>query len=138
MKNKIKFALCYERWRIANQSQLGKNPFNYKVENRPDNFEIIQCHEYEQKPIEIDNDVEFRDNVPDAKKPLTTKITKVDATDGNKENITPSLPPPVTYAYAPMICSIPEFDQKCSLPKVTKKKKKKKKSWLPESKRKNC
>ena len=53
LKNKIKFALCYDRW-MANkkQEQLGKNPFNFKV---PDNFEIIQRNDYEQTPIKIDN-----------------------------------------------------------------------------------
>ena len=83
-KNKMKFALCYDRW-MANkkQEQLGKNPFNFKV---PDDFEIIQRHDYEQTPIKIDNDGVFRADVPDTRKPLQTAIKKVVAVY-NKEFI---------------------------------------------------
>ena len=31
MKNKIKFALCYEQWRSV---QIGKNPFNFTIEDQ--------------------------------------------------------------------------------------------------------
>ena len=101
--------------------QLGKDPFNFNV---PDNVEIVQRHEYEQKPIKIDDDIEFRRDVVDTK----AKKQKTDSTDGNcsneenKENIMPCLPPsPLTYKYAPTKCSIPEFDKKYFLPKFTKK-----------------
>ena len=119
MKNRIKFALCHERWRAVQQLQeIAKNPLNLSVENRPDNFQVVERHEYEQKPIEIDNDVEFRADVPDIrKKPSGGK--KPDAIDG-KENVPPPPPPPITYRYAPTMCSIPDFDQKYSLPKITK------------------
>ena len=117
MENRIKFALCYERWRST--QQLSKNLFNFKAEKEPDNFEV-ERHNFEQKPIVIDDDVELKADVPDTKKPLATKISKVDATDG-KENVPTPPPPPITYAYAPTMCTIPEFDQKYSLPKITKK-----------------
>ena len=65
LKNKIKFAISYERWREnQKQEQLGKNPFNFNV---PDNFQVIQRHEYEQKPIKIDDDIEFKADVADTK-----------------------------------------------------------------------
>ena len=63
MQNRIKLALCYERWRQTRQ--VAKKPFNFQVENRPENYERFQ---FEQKPIKIDDDVEFRADVPDIKK----------------------------------------------------------------------
>ena len=39
--------------RNQKNEQTGKNPFNFNV---PDNFEIIRRHDYEQKPIQINND----------------------------------------------------------------------------------
>ena len=115
MKNRIKFALCSQRWRA--KQQLAKNPFNFDVGNRPDLLQVVERHEYEQKPIVIDDDIKFKADAPDTK-----KKQQVDATDGsNKENIPPPPSPPATYAYAPTMCSIPEFDQKYSLPKVAKK-----------------
>ena len=120
MKNRIKFALCYERWRaVQQQQQIAKNPFNFNVENRPDNFQVVERHEYEHKPIEIDNDVEFRADVPDTRK-KTPAEKKPDAVDG-KENVPPPPPLPITYTYAPTMCSMPDFDQKYSLSKITKK-----------------
>ena len=119
MKNRIKFALCHERWTaVQQQQQIAKNPLNFSVENRPDNFQVVERHEYEQKPIEIDNDIEFRADVPDIRKKLSAG-KKPDAIDG-KENVPPPPPPPITYRYAPTMCSIPDFDQKYSLPKITK------------------
>ena len=107
MKNRIKFALCYERWR-STQQQLGKNPFNFNVENKPDNFTVeskVERHEFEQKLIVIDVDVEFRADVPGTKKKCCTA--------------------PSTAACDLCLCShygrIVEFDQKYSLPKVIKK-----------------
>ena len=107
LKNKIKFALAYERWREGKKmEQLGKNPFNFNV---PDNFEIVQRHDYEQKPIKVDDDIEFGRDVVDTK----AKKQKTDSTDGNcsneenKENIMPCPPPsPLTYKYAPTMCRI--------------------------------
>ena len=77
---------------------------------------MVERHEYEQKPIIIDDDIKFKADAPDTKK------KQQDATDGgNRENISPPPPRPATYAYARTMCSIPEFDQKYSLPKVAKK-----------------
>ena len=130
LKSKITFALCYDRW-MGNkkQQELGKNPFNFKV---PDNFEVVQRQEYEQKPVKIDNDDVFKADIPDIKRPLQTLIKKVDATDGaaeNKENIPPAEVFPsaypaestVTYKYAPTMVGFEDFDKKYFLPKQAKK-----------------
>ena len=115
MKSRIKFALCSQRWRA--KQQLAKNPFNFDVGNRPDPLQVVERHEYEQKPIIIDDDIKFKADAPDTK-----KKQQVDAMDGgNRESIPLPPPPPSTYAYASTMCSIPEFDQKYSLPKVDKK-----------------
>ena len=63
-------------------------------------FEVIQRHQYEQKPIKIDNDDIFRADIPDTRQPSRTTIKNVDATDGsNKENIPP--PPQNITTYPP-------------------------------------
>ena len=131
MKNRIKFALCSQRWRA--KQQLAKNPFNFDVGNRPNPLQVMERHEYEQKPIVIDDDIKFKTDAPDTK-----KKQQVDARDGgNKENIPPPPPPPATYAHVPTMCSIPEFDQKYSFPKVAKKPKtSKKKLAVREQKKK--
>ena len=95
MKNKIKFALCYEQYRSA---QIGKNPFNFTVEDQ------VKRHAFEQKPIIIDDIKEDMKTIPDK-----TKIF-----------LAPP-PQPSSYAYAPTMVNVTEFDQKYSLPKVAKK-----------------
>ena len=89
----------------------------------------MQRHEYEQKPIKIYDDIEFKSDVVDTK--VKKNKQKTDSTDGNfssentsknKENIMPYPPEsPVTYKYALTMCSIPEFDKKYFFPKVAKK-----------------
>ena len=122
LKNKIKFAISYKRWRESQkQEQLAKNPFNFNVPvGAADKFEVVQRHEYEQKPISIDDDIEFKADVADTK---VVKMAAADATGGgsNKDSIMPYPPEsPVTYKYAPTMCLIRELDRKYFLPKVAK------------------
>ena len=63
MKNKTKFMLRYEKWRSV---QLGKTPFNFKVEDQ------TKRHAFEQKPINIDNSEDSKKTIPDTKKVFPT------------------------------------------------------------------
>ena len=108
--------------------QLGKNPFNFYVD------EVIR-HPYEQKLLT--NDDEFRADIPDTKKmllsenkdnipPAASRKTNNLQSTNEKENIYPSSSPLPSdkYIYAPTMVSVKQFDKKFKLPKVKKVKKK--------------
>ena len=99
-QNKIKFFLCFERWRVRKrEEQTAKNPFNFAV------AEEIITHHFEQKPI-TDNE-EFQPDLP--------KVENLAVSDKNVA-YPPSDPRP-RYVYPPTVVSIKQFDEKFKLPK---------------------
>ena len=90
---------------------LGKNPFNFTVEE-------VERHPFEQVPItneiSLKNDDENRADKPDSRKnrPISA----------DKESVPPypSSEPKQRFVYPPTMVSVAQFDQKFKLPKQKK------------------
>ena len=105
MKSKIKFSLCFDRWKQRKRNEeTAKNQFNFAVAE-----EVIR-QPYEQKTII--NDDEFKADVPDTRKKLPPSA--------NKENIPPYPTHNQQYVYPPTMASIKQFDKQFKLPKQKK------------------